>query len=130
MMVGSRTGLATFCLGSEQQAQRRYEVIELILTETTMNLHRLFPIAVGVGLLVSAPAFAQESRTKQHTPDAPSPITGGLVGSGARQNAQYGNSPATGGRASGARKQQTQGELPEVGPASGAYHGNTQHSRY
>jgi hypothetical protein len=78
-------------------------------------------IVMIAGLLIAAPAFAQAPQTqqpKQQTAQAK------------KQKTQDGNSPTTVGPGSRAYKQQTQGDLPEVGPASGAYSGNSLRSKY
>jgi hypothetical protein len=111
-----------------------------------MKILRLSVLAMGAGLLVAAPAFAQTPAQKQKTQDGNSPTTVGPGSAAYKQKTQDGNSPTTVGPgsaaykqktqdgssptmvgpASGAYKQKTQGELPQVGPASKAYKQNTQ----
>jgi hypothetical protein len=74
-------------------------------------------------LLIAAPAFAQTPQTQKQTPPAPTPQA-------QQQNTQDSNSPTTAASDSDASKQKTQGDLPEVGPASGAYKGNVPRSKY
>jgi hypothetical protein len=76
-------------------------------------------IVMIAGLLIAAPAFAQAPQTQQQQ-----------TAQAKKQKTQDGNSPTTVGPGSRAYKQQTQGDLPEVGPASGANSGNSLHSKY
>jgi hypothetical protein len=90
-----------------------------ILQEFMMNKSSSWPIAVIAGLLIAAPAFAQTQDQSGQT--------------GNPKTVQHTNLPATvhhSHYATGAQKQKTQAELPEVGPASQAYYGNTQRSKY
>jgi hypothetical protein len=81
-------------------------------------------IALVAGLVIAAPALAQ-------APQAQAPASLQKQKSQAQKhNTQDGNSPTTTRPSSGAHKQRTQGDLPEVGPASGAYNGNVPHSKY
>ena len=91
-----------------------------------MKTLSLSVLAIGAGLLVAAPAFAQA--TKQKTQDGNSPTTVGPASGAYKQKTQDGNSPTMVGPASGAYKQKTQdGNSPTmVGPASGAYKQQTQ----
>jgi hypothetical protein len=77
------------------------------------------------GLLIAAPAFAQMPQTQKQTPPAPAHTP-----QAQNQDTKDSNSPTTAGLDSDASKQKTQGDLPEVGPASGAYKGNVPRSKY
>ena len=92
-----------------------------------MKTLRLSVLAMGAGLLLAAPAFAQ-SAAKQNTQDGNSPTTVGPGSAAYKQKTQDGNSPTTVGPGSAAYKQKTQdGNSPTmVGPASGAYKQKTQ----
>jgi hypothetical protein len=80
--------------------------------------------AMVASLVIAAPAFGQ-------APQAQKPASPQTQASQAqKQHTQDGNSPTTVGPGSSAYKQHTQGNLPEVGPASGAYNGNVPHSKY
>jgi hypothetical protein len=85
-------------------------------------------IAIGAGLLIAAPAFAQDPATKQKTQDGNSPTMVGPASGAYKQKTQDGNSPTMVGPASGAYKQKTQdGNSPTmVGPGSKAYKQQTQ----
>jgi hypothetical protein len=76
-------------------------------------------------LLIAAPAFAQTPQTQKPTPPAPAHTP-----QAQNQNTKDSNSPTTADSDSDASKQKTQGDLPEVGPASGAYKGNVPRSKY
>jgi hypothetical protein len=82
-------------------------------------------IVILTGLLGAAPAFAQTPQPQNQTSQAQKPTS-----QVQKQRTQDGNSPTTVGPASKAYKQRTQGDLPEVGPASGAYNGNSLRSKY
>jgi hypothetical protein len=82
-----------------------------------MKILRLLPVLAAAGLLTTSSAFAQSTTTPTpQTQDGKAPAT--------KQQTQ-GQLPMVG-PASGAYKQQTQGQLPMVGPASGAYKQRTQ----
>jgi len=93
-----------------------------------MKTLSLSAFAIGAGLLIAAPAFAQDSATKQKTQDGNSPTTVGPGSAAYKQKTQDGNSPTMVGPASGAYKQKTQdGNSPTmVGPGSKAYKQQTQ----
>jgi hypothetical protein len=96
--------------------------------EFVMKAIRLSVIAIGAGLLMAAPAFAQTPATKQKTQDGNSPTMVGPASGAYKQKTQDGNSPTMVGPASGAYKQKTQdGNSPTmVGPGSKAYKQQTQ----
>jgi hypothetical protein len=101
----------------------------LCTQELAMKTLRLSVLAMGAGLLLAAPAFAQSTpATKQNTQDGNSPTTVGPGSAAYKQKTQDGNSPTMVGPASGAYKQKTQdgGSPTMVGPASGAYKQKTQ----
>jgi hypothetical protein len=85
-----------------------------------------FQSVLVASLLVAAPAFAQSSQDQTH------PMQGGnspaTVGSNAPTKQKTQNLSRS--EPSTAYKQKTQGDLPEVGPASGAYKGNVPRSQY
>jgi hypothetical protein len=94
-----------------------------------MKTLRLAVFAMGAGLLMAAPAFAQTTPAqKQKTQDGNSPTTVGPGSAAYKQKTQDGNSPTTVGPGSAAYKQKTQdgGSPTMVGPASGAYKQKTQ----
>lgn len=80
-----------------------------------MKTLSLAVLAMGAGLLVAAPAFAQ-SAEKQKTQDGGSPTTVGPASGAYKQKTQDGGGPTVVGPASGAYKQKTQslshGEAP------------------
>nr|WP_294517509.1 hypothetical protein [uncultured Rhodopila sp.] len=76
---------------------------------------RLLAFAMALGLPAGVQAFAQ----------APSDQKPAQVATSAEKQQTQGSLPMVG-PASGAYKQNTQGSLPMVGPASGAYKQNTQ----
>jgi hypothetical protein len=83
-------------------------------------------LVLVASLLIAAPAFAQSTQGQtQPTQGGSSPAS---IGSGTttKQKTQSMAHAAP----TGAYKQKTQGDLPEVGPASGAYKGNVPHSQY
>jgi hypothetical protein len=85
---------------------------------------RLPIIALGAGLLVAAPAFAQTTPGQKQRTDGNSLTTVG-PGSSASKQRTDGDGPAMVGPGSGANKQRTDGEgLTMVGPGSG---GSKQH---
>ncbi len=92
-----------------------------------MKTLSLAVLAMGAGLLVAAPAFAQTA-DKQKTQDGNSPTTVGPGSAAYKQKTQDGNSPTIVGPGSAAYKQKTQdgGSPTMVGPASGAYKQKTQ----
>jgi hypothetical protein len=97
--------------------------------EFVMKTLRFAVIAMGAGLLMAAPAFAQTTPVqKQPTQDGNSPTTVGPASKAYKQKTQDGNSPTIVGPGSAAYKQKTQdGNGPAmVGPASGAYKQRTQ----
>ena len=96
------------------------------------------PLLVVASLLIAAPAFLQTAQAQTPASQTQTPQV-------KKQATQDGNSPTTVGPASkaykqktqsmahsdpSAYKQKTQGDLPEVGPASGAYNGNVPRSKY
>jgi hypothetical protein len=82
-----------------------------------MKILRFRPIVAAAMLLASAPAFAQSSTT-------PTPQTQNGKTPATTQRSQ-GELPMVG-PASGAYKQRTQADPPTIGPASGAYKQRTQ----
>jgi hypothetical protein len=82
-------------------------------------------LVLVASLLIAAPALAQTPQTQTQAPPA---ATQALQAR--KPHTQDSKRPTAVAPVSGAYKQPAQGELPEVGPASGAYNGNTQHSRY
>jgi hypothetical protein len=96
--------------------------------EFVMKTLRLSVIAMGAGLLLAAPAFAQSTPTKQQTQDGNGPAMTGPASGASKQKTQDGGGPPMVGPASGAYKQKTQdgGSPTMVGPASGAYKQKTQ----
>jgi hypothetical protein len=96
--------------------------------EFVMKILSLSVIAMGAGLLMAAPAFAQTTPVqKQQTQDGNSPTTVGPGSAAYKQKTQDGNSPTMVGPGSAAYKQKTQADGPAmVGPASGAYKQKTQ----
>jgi hypothetical protein len=93
------------------------------IKELVMNVFGRPQLLMVAALLVAAPAFAQ-------TPQAQTQTNPAQKSQPHKQPTQDGNSPTTVGPASKAHKQKTQGDLPEVGPASGAYKGNVPRSQY
>ena len=89
-----------------------------------MKVFRCFNIAIIASLVIAAPAFSQTSQTP--TPASPQKKTSQVQ----KQHTQDGNSSPTVGPGSRAYKQPTQAEIPEIGPASGAYKGNVARSKY
>jgi hypothetical protein len=81
-------------------------------------------MAMVASLVIAAPALAQTPQAQ--TPASPQKQTSQAQ----KQHTQDGNSPTTVGPGSQAYKQRTQGDLPEVGPASRAYNGNVPRSKY
>ena len=73
-----------------------------------MRTSRLSILAVGLGFLMAAPAFAQSTATKQKTQDGNSPTMVGPGSKAYKQQTQDGNSPTMVGPGSKAYKQQTQ----------------------
>jgi hypothetical protein len=88
-----------------------------------MNVFGRSQLLMVAGLLIAAPALAQ-------TPQAQTQTSPAQKSQAQKQPTQDGNSPTTVGPASKASKQKTEGDLPEVGPASGAYNGNVPRSKY
>jgi hypothetical protein len=84
-----------------------------------------FQSVLVASLLVAAPAFAQSSQETHPMQGGNSPAT---VGSNAQTKQK--TQSLTRSDPSTAYKQKTQGDLPEVGPASGAYKGNVPRSQY
>jgi hypothetical protein len=87
------------------------------LQEFLMKALRLSVIAMGAGLLMAAPAFAQTTPAqKQQTQDGGSPTQVGPASAAYKQKTQDGGSPTLVGPASGAYKQKTQslshGDIP------------------
>jgi hypothetical protein len=88
------------------------------IQELLMKTFRRAQLVIVAALLVAPSAFAQAPQKPDQTQHAK------------KQATQDGNSPTTVGPGSKAYKQKTQGDLPEVGPASGAYSGNSLKSKY
>lgn len=85
-----------------------------------MKKFNCFAIAMTAVSLMVAPAFAQAPATQVQQQQQPNGNAANAAASATgAPRSQY---------PSGASKQQTQGDLPEVGPASKAYYGNTVHS--
>jgi hypothetical protein len=99
----------------------------LFIRELVMKAFGRSQLLMVAGLLLAAPALAQSPQgQKQPTQDGNSPTT---VGPGSAASKQQTQNMAHS-DPSGAKKQKTQGDLPEVGPASGAYKGNVPRSQY
>jgi hypothetical protein len=83
-------------------------------------------LVLVASLLVAAPAFAQSTQGQTHpTQGGNSPAAVGSSTPKKQKTQSLSHSDP-----SAAYKQKTQGDLPEVGPASGAYKGNVPHSQY
>jgi hypothetical protein len=102
-----------------------YPEIAGLMQELDMKVSGRPQRVLFASLLIAGPAFAQAPQTQKQTPPAPAQAS-----QAPNQNKQDDNSPTTVGPDSDASKQKTQGDLPEVGPASGAYKGNVPRSKY
>jgi hypothetical protein len=73
-----------------------------------MKTLRLSVIAIGAGLLLAAPAFAQTTPEKQKTQDGGGPAVVGPGSAASKQKTQDGGGPSVVGPGSAAYKQKTQ----------------------